>query len=61
MTVIQLAQCINRLATYKINDLEFQVEIIDARSVYGRDQVKIIPVYGNGEKWVMIESIRWAS
>jgi hypothetical protein len=43
---------IGQTATYRINKLAIQVEVIDVRSVYGKTQYQITPAAGSGEVWV---------
>lgn len=48
---------LGKRAIYTVNDLQIEIEITDARVVFGRIDYKIKPVAGKGEKWVSAESI----
>ena len=57
MSVREAAKLIDKVATYSVGDLTINVLIVDVKSSYGRDKVKITPLSGNGEQWVMVESV----
>ena len=46
------------ITTITYNGLTFRVRILETRRIYGRDEVKITPVAGSGEKWVRAEKIK---
>lgn len=46
---------------YKCNGLSFPVRILDARKVYGRIDVQIQPVGGEGERWVEASAVVMSS
>lgn len=41
-----------QIAYYRINGMKFPVRILDARKVWGRVDVLVEPVGGEGSKWV---------
>jgi hypothetical protein len=58
MTVKEMASLIGEIAIYPVKEMEFEVEIIDARTRFGNVDVEIAPVTGNGSSWVSRDSIR---
>ena len=57
MTTEGLRTLHGRSALYRLGSLVFEVTITDTRSAYGRDDVLITPVAGNGSRWVTLTSI----
>lgn len=47
----------NELGLYRTGGLGFPVRILDARRVYGRVDVLISPINGQGEKWVQADTV----
>lgn len=45
-------------ATIKIDNLTFEVRIIDTKRSYGHALALITPVSGSGEKWVRVENLK---
>ncbi len=48
---------IGQAAILKIAGLSFQVEVLDHRVSFGRDDFQVKPKCGYGDKWVSDESI----
>lgn len=57
MTVKTAKEVIGRQADLRLDGLTVLVEILDARFVFGRDDARVRPVSGTGEKWVSMESL----
>lgn len=59
MTSKQLGAFIGRAALYRPDksDIKFEVEVADAREVFGRREVLIRPLAGGGSRWVNLESL----
>lgn len=60
MTGRDAAALIGRRATYRTGQLFVAVRIVNARTVYGRDDVQIEPIAGDGQQWVAVQSIQLA-
>lgn len=53
MSKEEMAKTIGKKAFYKVaNGLKFEVTIKDAKMEYGNKRYLIVPVKGEGEKWV---------
>jgi hypothetical protein len=48
---------IGKKATYRVGSLTVEVNIKDHRAVFGRDDVLISPVTGDGQQWVSADSV----
>lgn len=59
MTVQELSQIIGRQATWTIFDVRVPVEVMDARAMFGRVDVKIRPVGGSGQHWCSHRALRF--
>jgi hypothetical protein len=57
VSVQELANLIGRQAIWHIFDLEIPVEIVDARYNFGRTDVQVKPVGGNGTHWITDRAI----
>lgn len=57
MSVAKLAQAIGKRGRLMESGLAFHVEIRDVREVYGRLDYLVIPVAGDGSKWVAAERV----
>ena len=57
MSVYKLADLLGRQAIWHIFDLEIPVEIVDARQNFGRTDVQVKPVGGNGTHWISDRAI----
>lgn len=58
----ELAKLIGRQALYRLympakTWLLIPVKIVDARSAYGRQDVQITPIGGQGTAWISIENV----
>ena len=53
MTATELQKYLHRRGKYRSNGFKFAVEIIDARFVYTRLELRIVPISGEGDCWVM--------
>jgi hypothetical protein len=53
MTASELSQYVGREGTWEVPKVgvKIKVKILDARSSYGRFELKISPVAGSGETW----------
>lgn len=52
MSTRDLAQLIGCRAFYRIGALRVAVEILDVRNAYGRLDLHVVPVEGEGSAWV---------
>lgn len=57
MTTHQLHPYQGKRATYMLNNMEFNMTVIDSKMAYGRTLVLIEPVSGQGRKWVDLTSV----
>lgn len=48
---------VNGYGYLTIDGLKVRVKVLDTRKAYGRDDAKITPADGSGEKWVNIDRI----
>ncbi len=53
MTAIELQKYLHKTGKYQANDFRFNVEVIDARFVNSRLELRIMPLAGEGNSWVM--------
>lgn len=51
MNTYELSQMIGRKAHWTIFDLQIPVKITDARHVFGRTDIQIQPLFGEGKHW----------
>lgn len=51
MNIEELAKLVGQRARWTIFDLDVPVEVTDARSIFGRIDIRIKPVGGSGEHW----------
>ena len=52
-----LAECVGKVATFKVKGLEFEVRVVDVRRSYGTVQYKVAPMSGIGEQWVQYPTV----
>lgn len=52
MTTIDLQKYIGKKGIMKVNGLEIDVKIIDAKFSYGNYRYLVTPVSGKGEVWI---------
>jgi hypothetical protein len=57
MTNTDFSKIVGRNARIKVGNMLVNVRVVDARSAYGRDDVLITPVNGEGRQWVRLTSI----
>lgn len=50
------AEAIQKAAD-KVGNLRVQVQVIDAREVFNRLDVKVVPIGGSGEQWLAASSV----
>ena len=50
-------ELIGKTANYFINEMIFEVKVIDVRNAYGRIDYKVLPIAGCNSKWVSEDSI----
>lgn len=62
MTATERANLIGRRGTmtyeHSSGDLEFPVNILDAREAYGRLDVLVTPAEGSGQAWVSADRVK---
>lgn len=58
MTTLEKMALIGKLADYSVNELVFEVEITDVRDRFGKTDYLIVPLKGDGRRWVSASSIR---
>lgn len=58
MTVKEMADLIDREGRVVISNLGVNVRVVDARAVYGREQVRITPLAGDGMAWVELTRVK---
>ena len=46
------------VAYYRMHDLDYPVEILDIRRVWGRTDALITPVGGKGQRWIQADQLR---
>ncbi len=57
MTYKEAARIIGRKGKYLHGNIQFQVELLDVREVFGRTDVEIKPVAGTGTAWVSLDKV----
>ncbi len=57
-TASELTKLIGRIGTVDFNGIEFDIKIVDAKIAYGNQRVNIVPLSGNGSRWVDLTSIK---
>lgn len=55
------AKIVGVTGLYRINEMNFPVIVLNARKVWGRVDLQIEPVNGNGVKWVEASSVTFAA
>ena len=58
MTASELARLIGHEATISSDGLQVRVRILDGRTAYGREDLLVTPVAGEGQRWVSAERVR---
>ena len=58
MTTRTTSPLIGRTGRYLIGSASYPVTIIDARELFGRVDVCITPINGEGEQWVTRSAVR---
>lgn len=59
MNTLEMMPAIGRRVDWQpVPGILVRVEIINVRQVYGRVDLEISPVAGNGRKWVSLDSVR---
>lgn len=62
MDAKELAKFIGRKAIYPFrigrNNIDVEMVITDARSIFDRDEVKVMPVAGSGSGWANVNNIK---
>lgn len=61
MTAREAAEYINKRGTLRIEggSLTIDVKVLDARKVYGRIDVLVTPIEGEGEAWFCHTKVDW--
>jgi hypothetical protein len=57
--VKKYSELLGKEVGYSFNGLSIMVKIIDVRLIYNNLQFLIIPVNGQGEKWIMSSSVKF--
>lgn len=52
MTIDTYREYLDRLALIDYSGVSFRVRITDIRSAFGRTDARIVPIAGDGAKWV---------
>lgn len=58
MQYSDLLKTINKTAMYRVKDLEFLVQVTDAKTAYGATRYLIRPENGTGLMWVNDTSVK---
>ena len=58
MTATERAELVGREGTVNLDGLNVSVVVVDVRDAWGRLQLQVRPVSGNGEIWVLRERTR---
>jgi glycine/D-amino acid oxidase-like deaminating enzyme len=56
-TVKELAIYVGCTATLHLGELGVRVTVLDARKIWGRIDLQITPIAGNGQNWVSLASV----
>lgn len=57
MTVNELRELIEQRRKYRVDTMQVEVSIIDVKEAYGNIRVRIMPVSGDGSKWVNLDTL----
>jgi len=49
---------IGTIVHVKVEDFVLPMQVVDTRTVWGRDDILIAPVAGNGQQWVSADRVR---
>jgi len=61
MSAKELTQYVGKLGGYRVGELRVNVRILDARVSFGRLDLEIAPIAGNGAQWVSADSVKLES
>lgn len=57
MSIAEMALKVNRTGTIELEGMRFRVRTLDARKVFGREDLKVTPLDGTGEVWVQADRV----
>ena len=57
MSTAELSKYIGKKAEHRTSFYTVNIEIVDMRIIYGREQAKITPLAGHGTSWVRLDSL----